>query len=120
MLCRREAELGIAAHARASHGIRIGSDFDVTRLLAPAGETGLAHLRLDTVGKETLAIVGDQGAPRSTPHKLCALSKIAANTGARSPGEELMTCKTSAIAVSRARKLTTTRPRVWYGEDRRA
>ena len=29
----------------------------------------------------------------------CAFSSIASNTGARSPGEELMTCNTSAVAV---------------------
>ena len=32
-------------------------------------------------------------------HEVCALSKIASNTGARLPGDELMTCKTSAVAV---------------------
>ena len=30
---------------------------------------------------------------------VCAFSSIASNTGARSPGEELMTCNTSAVAV---------------------
>ncbi len=30
---------------------------------------------------------------------MCAFSSIASNTGARSPGEELMTCNTSAVAV---------------------
>ena len=33
------------------------------------------------------------------PQSVCAFSKIASNTGARSPGEELMTCNTSAVAV---------------------
>ena len=37
--------------------------------------------------------------PCATPHRVCAFSKIASNTGARSPGEELMTCNTSAVAV---------------------
>jgi hypothetical protein len=32
--------------------IRIGSHFDVARLLAPAGEGGMAHLRLADVGAE--------------------------------------------------------------------
>ena len=32
--------------------IRIGSHFDVARLLAPAGEAGMAHLRLANVGAE--------------------------------------------------------------------
>jgi len=31
-----------------------------------------------------------------------AFSSIASNTGARSPGEELMTCNTSAVAVCRS------------------
>jgi hypothetical protein len=30
---------------------------------------------------------------------VCAFSNIASNTGVRSPGEELMTCNTSAVAV---------------------
>jgi hypothetical protein len=30
---------------------------------------------------------------------VCAFSNIVSNTGARSPGEELMTCNTSAVAV---------------------
>ena len=37
--------------------------------------------------------------PWTTPQRLCAFSSIASNTGARSPGEELMTCNTSAVAV---------------------
>ena len=32
-------------------------------------------------------------------HSRVAFSSIASNTGARSPGEELMTCNTSAVAV---------------------
>lgn len=32
--------------------IRVGSHFDVARLLAPAGEAGMAHLRLADVGVE--------------------------------------------------------------------
>ena len=32
-------------------------------------------------------------------HSRIAFSSIASNTGARSPGEELMTCNTSAVAV---------------------
>ncbi len=38
-------------------------------------------------------------APMVTPHSLCAFAKIASKTGARSSGEELMTPKTSAVAV---------------------
>jgi ribosomal protein L1 len=38
-------------------------------------------------------------APCVTPQSLCALSRMASNTGARSPDEELMTCNTSAVAV---------------------
>jgi hypothetical protein len=37
--------------------------------------------------------------PWIAPQRACALSNIASNTGARSPGEELMTCNTSAVAV---------------------
>ncbi len=37
--------------------------------------------------------------PYTASHNVCAFSKIASNTGARSPGDELMTCKTSAVAV---------------------
>ena len=37
--------------------------------------------------------------PFAAPHRLCAFSRIASNTGARSPGDELMTCNTSAVAV---------------------
>ena len=33
------------------------------------------------------------------PHSRIAFSSIASNTGARSPGEALMTCNTSAVAV---------------------
>ncbi len=35
----------------------------------------------------------------STPQSLCAFSRIASNTGARLPGEVLITCNTSAVAV---------------------
>ena len=38
-------------------------------------------------------------APNAAPHSRIAFSSIASNTGARSPGEELMTCSTSAVAV---------------------
>src|SRR6516225_225374 len=37
--------------------------------------------------------------PKAVSQSRIALSSIASNTGARSPGEELMTCKTSAVAV---------------------
>jgi hypothetical protein len=33
------------------------------------------------------------------PHSRSAFSSIASNTGFRSPGEELITCNTSAVAV---------------------
>src|SRR6516162_4424904 len=45
--------------------------------------------------------------PCAAPHKVCAFSRIAAKTGARSPGEELMTCNTSAVAVSSLQRLVT-------------
>jgi len=38
-------------------------------------------------------------APNEASHRPNAFSSIASNTGARSPGEELMTCSTSAVAV---------------------
>jgi len=37
--------------------------------------------------------------PKLASHSRVAFSSIASNTGARSPGEELMTCNTSAVAV---------------------
>src|SRR5260370_5552138 len=37
--------------------------------------------------------------PNAASHSRVALSSIASNTGASSPGEELMTCNTSAVAV---------------------
>src|SRR6516164_91362 len=40
--------------------------------------------------------------PKGASHSRVAFSSIALNTGARSPGEELMTCNTSAVAASRA------------------
>src|SRR5262249_20803792 len=41
--------------------------------------------------------------PSWAPQRECAFSKIASNTGARSPSDELMNCKTSEVAVCRAR-----------------
>jgi len=40
--------------------------------------------------------------PYVAPQSLCPLSRIASNTGARSPGEELMTWRISGIAAFRA------------------
>src|SRR5215472_489503 len=37
--------------------------------------------------------------PHFASHSLWAFSSMASNTGVRSPGEELMTCNTSAVAV---------------------
>src|SRR6516165_5341962 len=39
--------------------------------------------------------------PKAASQRRVAFSSIASNTGARSPGDLLMTCKTSAVAVSR-------------------
>ncbi len=50
-------------------------------------------------GVETLAVVGHRTSRTRHRTGACAFSSIASNTGARSPGEELMTCKTSAVAV---------------------
>jgi hypothetical protein len=37
--------------------------------------------------------------PNEAPQRRVAFSSIASNTGARSPGDELMTWRTSAVAV---------------------
>jgi hypothetical protein len=44
--------------------IRVGSHFDVARLLAPAGEAGMAHLQLADVGAERKVVLatGEAGA----------------------------------------------------------
>ena len=47
---------------------------------------------------KTLAVIV-HSMPKRRSHRRIAFSSIASNTGARSPGEELMTCKTSAVAV---------------------
>ena len=49
-----------------------------------------------------------------------ALSSMASNTGTRSPGEELMTCNTSAVAVccSNASRVSLMQPRVFHRDDR--
>ena len=59
--------------------------------------------RVATAG--TLSVVV-QEFTEAAPHSRIAFSSIASNTGARSPGEELMTCSTSAVAVSRQRLVT--------------
>ena len=48
------------------------------------------------------------------------MSSIASNTGARSPGEELMTCNTSAVAVccSNASRVSVNQPRILHRDDR--
>src|SRR5207302_9016221 len=58
-------------------------------------------------------------APNAAPQRVCALSNITSKTGASSPGEELMTCNTSAVAVcwSRASRLGD-QPRVFHRTDR--
>ncbi len=50
----------------------------------------------------------------------CAFSSIASNTGARSPGEELMTCNTSAVAVCCSKRLARLgkQPRVLHRDHR--
>ena len=48
---------------------------------------------------ETLAVVKCPELPDATSQRLCAFSSIASNTGARLPGEALITCNTSAVAV---------------------
>src|SRR6516164_8216190 len=51
--------------------------------------------------------------PKLAWHSDSAFSSIASNTGARSPGEELMTCNTSAVAVCCSKA-----PRVLHCDDR--
>jgi len=45
-----------------------------------------------------LTVEKEQGSA-AAPHNVCALSKTASKTGARSPGDELITPRTSAVAV---------------------
>ena len=56
------------------------------------------------------------------PHRTgaCALSSIASNTGARLPGEALITCNTSAVAVccSSASRVSVNQPRVLHRDHR--
>ena len=58
--------------------------------------------------------------PKAASHSRIAFSSIASNTGARSPGEELMTCNTSAVAVccSSASRVSVNQPRVLHRDDR--
>ena len=50
----------------------------------------------------------------AAPQRACAFSRIASNTGARLPGEALITCNTSAVAVccSSASRCSVDQPRV--------
>ena len=48
---------------------------------------------------EELAVIGMQDCRKRPRTDACAFSSIASNTGRRSPGEELITCNTSAVAV---------------------
>ena len=50
-------------------------------------------------GMETLAVVSVTRMPNAASHSRIAFSSIASNTGARLPGEALITCNTSAVAV---------------------
>ena len=58
--------------------------------------------------------------PNAASHSRIALSSIASNTGARSPGEELMTCNTSAVAVccSSASRVSVDQPRILHRDHR--
>ena len=58
--------------------------------------------------------------PNAAPHSRIAFSSIASNTGARSPGEALMTCNTSAVAVccSSASRCLGQQPRVLHRDHR--
>jgi hypothetical protein len=66
-------------------------------LAQSSGQTVLAVPMLRD-GVPTGAI-NDTNEPRGAPHRACAFSNIASKTGATSPGELLMTCNTSAVAV---------------------
>ena len=48
---------------------------------------------------KTFAVVVDLGSQSATSQRCIAFSSIASNTGVRLPGEALMTCNTSAVAV---------------------
>ena len=50
-------------------------------------------------GAEVLAVIELQVADTRRRTAACAFSSIASNTGARLPGEALITCNTSAVAV---------------------
>ena len=58
--------------------------------------------------------------PNAARTVACAFSSIASNTGARSPGEELITCNTSAVAVccSSASRCLGDEPRVLHRDHR--
>ena len=57
------------------------------------------HARASPPCEIAVVIEGPRAAPKAASHRRIAFSSIASNTGARSPGEELMTCSTSAVAV---------------------
>ena len=69
---------------------------------------------------EMLAVDRCRAMPNAAPHSRIAFSSIASNTGARSPGEELMTCNTSAVAVccSSASRCLGDQPRVLHRDHR--
>ena len=70
---------------------------------------------------ETLAVMKvHRRADRRRRTGACAFSSIASNTGARSPGEELMTRNTSAVAVCCSKRLARLgdEPRVLHRDDR--
>ena len=60
------------------------------------------------------------GVPNDAPHSRIALSSTASNTGARLPGEALITCNTSAVAVccSSASRCSVMQPRVLHRDHR--
>ena len=65
----------------------------------PAGDTGSRYSRIARAtdawqrAVKQLAVIGQQMPECGAAQTRCAFSSIASNTGARSPGEELMTCK---------------------------
>ena len=92
---RRRHERPLAVENRA-HGVPWPVDGPLCAQLI-SHERALQSVHRD--GPEFVAIVRVAELPDVDAAKACAFSRIASNTGARSPGDELMTCNTSAVAV---------------------
>ena len=87
---------------------------------AEAPRIGPRRPRIATA-RNLLAVIERPTRRRRCSHRSRApFPSIASNTGARSPGEELMTCNTSAVAVccSSASRVSVDQPRVLHRDDR--